>query len=62
MRQVIRMTLDEFEAWLLGEASNFVQNWRAENKADPDEFPDSLTRDHWWHEFKAAMPFPQPPF
>ncbi len=55
------MPLDDFEKWLLGEVSNFAQSWRDEHKEDPDEFPGIMSRDQWWAELKAAMPFPQPP-
>ena len=54
------MTVDEFSAFLVGEAQNFMTNWKDEAKLDPEAYPPSMTRRKWLSEFNANLPLEQP--
>ena len=50
------MNVDEFAAWIVGEAENFQVNWKDEAGLDPAEFPANMTRLEWLKEFTACLP------
>ena len=49
------MTLDEFEKEMMGEVVEFFENWRKENKKDPDMFPMEMDQGNWDEQFLSTL-------